>query len=92
MGKEDRPSREGIEQEFDVLDTPSRMAIESELSEALKKLEHRIDVLTSIYREQQTSGHHAVAEAYRKQAAESKAYALSIRRLLNSGQRGGGLK
>ena len=89
MEKEDRPSREEINQEFGALDTPSRMAIESELSEALKKLEHRVEVLASIYREQQTSGHHAVAEVYRKQADESKAYAQSIRRLLNSSQRGG---
>jgi len=89
MEKEDRLSREEINQEFGALDTPSRMAIESELSEALKKLEHRVEVLTSIYREQQTSGHHAVAEAYRKQADESKAYAQSIRRLLDSSQRGG---
>jgi len=90
MEKEDKSSREETSQEFDVLATPSRMAIESELSEALKKLEHRIEILTSIYREQQVSGHHAVAEAYHKQAAESKAYAQSIRRLLNSGQRGVG--
>jgi phage baseplate assembly protein W len=89
MEIEDTSSLEGINQEFDVLATPSRMAIESELSEALRKLEHRIEILTCIYREQQISGQHAMAEAYHKQAAESKAYAQSIRRLLNSGQRGG---
>jgi hypothetical protein len=90
MEKEDRPSREETNQECGAFDTPSRMAIESELSEALKKLEHRVEILTSIYRERQTSGHHAVAEAYRKQADESKAYAQSIRRLLKGRAESGG--
>jgi hypothetical protein len=92
MEEEDRPSRKGINQGFDPLDTPSRKTIESGLSEALKKLEHRVEVLTSISREQEISGYYGLAEAYRKQAAESKAYAQWLRKLLNLGQGGGGLK
>ncbi len=82
MEKEDRPSRNGINREFGPLEAPSGKAIESELSEALKKLEHRVEVLTSISLQQRTSGYHELAEAYRKQAAESKASAQSIRKLL----------
>jgi hypothetical protein len=92
MEEEDRSSRKGINQGPDPLDPPSRKATESELSEALKKLEHRVEVLTSISREREISGYYGLAEAYRKQAAELKAYAQSIRKLLNLGQGGGGLK
>jgi phage baseplate assembly protein W len=82
MEKEDRPSRNGINRGFDPLDTISRKAIESQLSEALKKVEHRVEVLTSISLQQSMSGYYELAEAYRKQAAESKASAQSIRKLL----------
>jgi hypothetical protein len=72
--------------------TYRRKTIESELSEALKKLEHRVEVLTSISHEREIFGDYGLAEAYRNQAAESKAYAKSIRKFLEFGQGGGGLK
>ena len=92
MAKENSPLRKGINRGFDPSDATSRKAVESELSEALKKLEHRVEALNSISREQQISGYYELAEAYRKQAAESKSSAQSIRKLLNLGQGGDGLK
>ena len=86
MEREDRPSRKGTHWRFDSLGATSRKTIERELSEHVKKLEHRVEVLISISREQQISGYHELAEAYRKQAAESKASAQSIRTLLNWGR------
>ena len=67
------------------LDTTPGKTIKSELLESLKKLEHRVEVLTSISREEQLSGYYELAEAYRNLAAESKAYTQSIRKLLNLG-------
>ena len=90
--EEDKCSREGINQGSDPLEEPPLKAVESRLSEALEKLEHHVEILTSISHEREIFGDYGLAEAYRKQAAESKAYAQSIRRLLNSGHRGGGLK
>ena len=90
MEEEDRPSRRGINQGFDPLDVPSRKPIESELSEALKNLEHLVRVLTSISHEQEISGYYGLAKAYSNHAAESKAYAQLIRKLLNISQGRGG--
>jgi len=92
MAKEISLLRKGINRGFDPLGATSRKTLESELSETLKKLEHRIEVLNSISHEQQISGYYELAEAYRKQAAESKASAQSIRKLLNLDQGGGDLK
>jgi hypothetical protein len=86
MEEEDRFSRKGINQGFDPLDGPSRKALEGELSEALKKLEHLVEVLTSISHEQEISGYYGLAEAYSHHAAESEAYAKLIRKLLNLSQ------
>ncbi len=85
MEKKDRSSRRGMIR-FDPLSTSSSKVILSELSEALKKLEHRAEVFTSISREQEIFGYHELAQAYRKQAAESRAYAQSIRKSLDLGQ------
>ena len=68
------------------LDAAFKNDVEHGLSEDVKKFEHRVDVLTSISRERRVSGYYELAEAYRKQAAESKVSAQSIRRLLNLGQ------
>ena len=87
MAKENSPLRKGINRGFDPLDATCRKTLENELSEALKKLEHRVEVLNSISREQQISGYYELAEAYRNQAAELKSSAQSISKLLNLGQR-----
>jgi hypothetical protein len=57
-------------------------ALERELWESLSKIEHRAEILIAISQNQRTSGRYELAEAYRKQAMKSKAYAQSIRKLL----------
>ena len=57
-------------------------AIENEIWESLSKLEHRVEILMAVSHNQQASGCHELAEAYKKQAMKSKAYAQSIRKLL----------
>ena len=58
-------------------------AIENEIWESLSKLEHRVEILMAVSHNQQASGCPELAEAYKKQAMKSKAYALSIRKLLS---------
>jgi hypothetical protein len=57
-------------------------AIQSELLDYLDKLERRAEILTAISDDRKTSGFYELAEAYRKQALNSKTYAQSIRKLL----------
>jgi hypothetical protein len=58
--------------------------LEKELCESLNKLEHRAEILAAISHNRRTSECYELAEAYRKQAMNSKAYAHSIRRLLTN--------
>jgi hypothetical protein len=55
---------------------------ENELLRLLNKLEHRVEVLMAIAHHQRASGCYESAEAYKKQAMESKGHAESIRKLL----------
>jgi hypothetical protein len=57
-------------------------ALQNELWESLTKLEHRAEILMAISHHQRTSGRYESAEAYKKQAMNSTAYAQSIRKLL----------
>ena len=57
-------------------------ALENELWGSLCKLEHRAEILVAISHNQRTSGCYELAEAYKKQAMNSKACAQSIRKLL----------
>jgi hypothetical protein len=57
-------------------------ALQNELWWFLSKLEHRAEILMAISPNQRTSGRYESAEAYKKQAMNSKAYAQSIRKLL----------
>jgi len=57
-------------------------AIHDDLWSLLGKWEHRAEVLTAIAHEQRASGRHEMAEAYKKQAIESKKHAESVRKLL----------
>ena len=57
-------------------------AIQDDLWSLLGKWEHRAEILTAIAREQRASGRHEMAEAYKKQAIESKKHAESVRKLL----------
>jgi GTP cyclohydrolase FolE2 len=57
-------------------------ALQNELWKSLTKLEHRAEILTAISHNQRTSGRYELAEAYKKQAMNSMAYAQSIRKLL----------
>ena len=54
----------------------------NELWGSLSKFEHRVEILMAISHNQRTSGRYESAEAYKKQAINSKAYAQSIRKLL----------
>ncbi len=63
--------------------TTSRFeALENELLRLLNKLEHRAEVLMAIAHNRRSSGCYESAEAYKKQAMESKGHAESIRKLL----------
>jgi hypothetical protein len=57
-------------------------ALQNELWASLSKLEHRAEILMAISQDQRISGRYESAEAYKKQAMNSKAYAQSIRKLL----------
>jgi len=57
-------------------------ALLNELWGHLTKLEQRAEILMAISHNQRTSGRYESAEAYKKQAINSKAYAQSIRKLL----------
>jgi hypothetical protein len=57
-------------------------AFQNELWESLSKLEHHAEILMAISQNQRTSGRYESAEAYKKQAINSMAYAQSIRKLL----------
>jgi hypothetical protein len=57
-------------------------AIRDDLRSLLGKWEHRAEILAAIAHEQQASGRHEMAEAYKKQAIESKKHAESVRKLL----------
>ncbi len=56
--------------------------LENELLRLLNKLEHRAEVLMAIAHNRRASGCYESAEAYKKQAMESKGHAESIRKLL----------
>lgn len=56
--------------------------LQNELWGALSKLEHRAEILMAISQNQRTCGRYEMAEAYKRQAMNSKAYAQSIRKLL----------
>jgi phage baseplate assembly protein W len=57
-------------------------AIQDELWSLLGRWEHRVEILAAIAHEQRASGRHELAEAYKKQAIESKKHAESVRKLL----------
>ena len=57
-------------------------AIHDDLWSLLKKWEHRAEILAAISHEQRASGRHEMAEAYKKQAIESKKHTESVRKLL----------
>ena len=54
----------------------------NELWGSLSKFEHRAEILMAISHNQRTSERYESAEAYKRQAINSKAYAQSIRKLL----------
>jgi len=56
--------------------------LENELWGSLSKFEHRAEILMAISQNQRTCGRYEVAEAYKRQAMNSKACAQSIRKLL----------
>ena len=64
------------------ISTSGPEVLENELLRLLNKLEHRVEVLMAIARHQRASGCYESAEAYKKQATESKEHAESIRKLL----------
>ena len=57
-------------------------AIQDDLWSLLGRWEHRAEILAAIAHEQRASGRHEMAEAYNKQAIESKKHAESVRKLL----------
>jgi len=57
-------------------------AIQNNLWGLLSRLEHRAEILTALSHNQRTNGYHESAEAYKRQAMESKKHAESIRKLL----------
>ena len=57
-------------------------AIQDDLWSLLGRWEHRAEILAAIAHEQRASGRHEMAEAYKKQAIESKKHAESVRKLL----------
>ena len=57
-------------------------ATNDDLWSLLDKWEHRAEILAAIAHEQRASGRHELAEAYKKQAIESKKHAESVRKLL----------
>ena len=83
--KEGRLFQEGFSQKPspELYPTTSQSGVpEFELLELLNKLEHRVGVLMAIAHHQHASGCYASAEAYKKQAIESRGRAESIRKLL----------
>jgi len=54
----------------------------NELWGSLSKFEHRAEILMAISHNQRASGRYESAEAYKRQAINSKACAQSIRKLL----------
>jgi hypothetical protein len=60
----------------------SHEPLDQELRDSIEKLEHRSEILNAISRDQQSSGRYEVAEAYNRQAHQSKTYVRSIRKLL----------
>ncbi len=56
--------------------------IQDDLWSLLGRWEHRAEILAAIAYEQRASGRHEMAEAYKKQAIESKKQAESVRKLL----------
>jgi hypothetical protein len=57
-------------------------AVQDDLWSLLGRWEHRAEILAAIAHEQRASGRHELAEAYKKQAAESKKHVESVRKLL----------
>ena len=57
-------------------------AIQDQLWSLLDRLEHRMEILAAIAHKQRASGRHELAEAYKKQAIESKKQVDSVRKLL----------
>ena len=68
--------------ETNYLEASCRRAIEDELWEAVEKLEHRAETLTSFSRRQWSYRRYDLAEVYGKKALESREHAQSIRKLL----------
>ena len=83
--KEDRLLKEKVYEKLSPklsLRTSRPEALEDELLGVLNKLEHRVGVLMTIAQHQRVSGCYESAEAYKKQALQSKGRAESIRKLL----------
>jgi hypothetical protein len=57
-------------------------AIQDDLWVLFGKWEHRAEILAAIAHEQGASGRHELAEAYKRQAIESRKHAESVRKLL----------
>ena len=57
-------------------------AIQNNLWSLLGRWEHGAEILAAIAHEQRASGRHELAEAYKKQAIESKKHAESLRKIL----------
>jgi hypothetical protein len=57
-------------------------ALEKSPQGTLNRVEHRAGLFTAISHDQEESGHHELAQTYKKQAVETRAYAESIRKLL----------
>ena len=67
----------------------SSSSLRHELLEAAKRLEHRVEVLSSLSHQHQSSGSHELAESCKRQAAESRKRAQLIRKMLDLKDKGG---
>ena len=56
--------------------------MQEDLWSLLSRWEHRAEILAAIAREQRASGRYEMAEAYKKQAIESKRHVESVQKLL----------
>ena len=67
----------------------SGSSLRHELLEAAKRVEHRVEVLSSLSHQHQSSGSHELAEAYKRHAEDSRKRAQLIRKILDLKDMGG---
>jgi len=67
----------------------SSSSLRHELLEAAKRLEHRVEVLSSLSHQHQSSEPHELAEAYKRHAEDSRKRAQLIRKILDLKDKGG---